>query len=99
MHAVDSFTDPVAFAGACRDLVELVTHYLDGALPAPVALAVEEHLSTCDDCARYVDQFRATIAATGRLRLETINPRAQLLLVQAFRDVIGTRAARGPRQP
>jgi anti-sigma factor RsiW len=94
MHAVDSFTDPVAFAVACRDLVELVTHYLEGALPGPTAVAVEEHLAGCDDCARYVDQFRATIAATGRLRLETINPGAQLLLVQAFRDVLGPPALR-----
>jgi anti-sigma factor RsiW len=45
----------------CRELVELVTAYLDGALPADVRAAFEAHLAECPGCAAYLEQMRTTI--------------------------------------
>ena len=53
---------------SCQEVVELVTDYLDGALAGEEASLFEQHLNFCDGCDWYVDQIRATIAATGRIR-------------------------------
>ena len=37
---------------SCRALVELVTDYLEGALPDATRLRFEEHLAACADCPR-----------------------------------------------
>ncbi len=50
----------------CRDLVELVTAYLDGALDDADRRRFEGHLAECEDCVAFVDQIRATIAGAGR---------------------------------
>ena len=34
----------------CRELVELVTDYLDDALPPALRVAVDRHLDDCDGC-------------------------------------------------
>jgi anti-sigma factor RsiW len=49
----------------CRDMAELVTPYLDGALPAKVRLAARVHLWLCASCRGYVEQMRRTIALLG----------------------------------
>lgn len=51
----------------CRQFVELVTDYFEGALEDPTLTRVEEHLVLCDWCVTYVDQLRDTIAALGQL--------------------------------
>jgi predicted anti-sigma-YlaC factor YlaD len=48
---------------ACRELVELVTDYFEGALQPADSARVEGHLARCLGCRRYLDQMRATIAA------------------------------------
>jgi len=80
---------------ACREVVELVTDYLEGVLPAPRREAVEEHLRECPACVEYVEQMRATIAAIGQVRTESLSPATRDGLVSAFRDLIGRE---GPRQ-
>jgi anti-sigma factor RsiW len=50
----------------CRELVELVTAYLDGALPPRQREDIDSHLSRCDGCTTYVRQFQDTIAAIRR---------------------------------
>jgi anti-sigma factor RsiW len=52
---------------SCRELVELVTGYLEGALPAEETALFEQHLNFCDGCVSYLEQMRATIAAAGRI--------------------------------
>lgn len=69
----------------CRELVEIVTDYLDGALDPRVADAFEAHLQVCPGCQRYVDQFRATIIAVGHLRSEDLSPDTQAAVMNAFR--------------
>lgn len=46
---------------SCRELVELASDHVDGALGALERARVEGHLADCEDCAEYVAQIRRTI--------------------------------------
>jgi anti-sigma factor RsiW len=70
----------------CRELVELVTAYLDGALVPAERVRFEKHLVFCPGCVYYVAQMRQTIEELGQLREESIAPEAQRELLHAFRD-------------
>lgn len=75
---------------SCQEVVELVTAYLEDALPPGRRALVQAHLDACDDCARYLDQIRATVAALGTLTLDTLDTldeEAYGVLAQAFRDL------------
>ncbi len=69
----------------CRELVELVTEYLEGTLPAPERARFEAHLADCPYCQTYLDQLRQTIAVLGRLSEDTIDPDAKAELLSRFR--------------
>jgi anti-sigma factor RsiW len=70
----------------CHEVVELVTNYLEGALPPEQAARVESHLSDCDGCTAYVEQMRQTIRLTGRVSQEQVSPEAREALLNAFRS-------------
>jgi anti-sigma factor RsiW len=70
---------------SCRELVELVTDYLEGMLPAAEHERVDRHLDTCQGCRVYVEQMRQTIELTGRLTVADVSPAAELVLLEAFR--------------
>jgi Major Facilitator Superfamily/Putative zinc-finger len=59
---------------ACRELVFLVTDYLDGVLPADWRAGVERHLAECDGCTAYLQQIRVTIDALQRLGTDVRPP-------------------------
>jgi len=69
----------------CAQVVELVTAYFEYRLSADDAERFEEHLAFCDGCSTYVEQLRATIAATGRLRSEDVPVELQDRLLDTFR--------------
>jgi anti-sigma factor RsiW len=69
----------------CREVVELVTDYLEGALPRRERRRVERHLAGCENCSRYLEQFRTTIATVGRLPEESLAPEVRAELLDAFR--------------
>jgi anti-sigma factor RsiW len=71
---------------ACNEVVELVTAYLDDALPAEDRERFEEHLVFCDGCDRYLEQMRATISATRNVRGGELPPELEERLLEAFRD-------------
>ena len=48
----------------CRELVELVTDYLEDSLLVTERARFEAHLAECEACRAYVDQMRATIRLT-----------------------------------
>jgi anti-sigma factor RsiW len=52
----------------CQQFVELLTDYVEGALPTHTLGHVEEHLVMCDWCVTYLEQMETTIAALGSLR-------------------------------
>jgi anti-sigma factor RsiW len=70
---------------SCQEVVELITDYLDKALPEHEATLFEQHINFCDGCERYLDQMRTTIAAVGRIDEERIPPEALDELTAAFR--------------
>jgi anti-sigma factor RsiW len=52
---------------ACRELVELITTYLDGSIDAADRTRMDGHMAGCPGCMRAMDQFRETIRVTGTL--------------------------------
>jgi anti-sigma factor RsiW len=71
---------------SCRELVELVTDYLEDALPPSERARFEAHLAVCQGCRTYLDQMRLTIAAVGRLTEESLPPAAREELLVLFRE-------------
>jgi anti-sigma factor RsiW len=74
---------------ACRDLLELISGFLDDALPADTRQAVATHLEACDGCTMVLDEFRSTIEMTGMLSEEQITPEQRETLLAAFREWTG----------
>ena len=79
----------------CRELVELVTEYLEGTLPSLDRARLEAHVTGCPYCEEYIAQMRRTIVTLGRLSAEPIDPCREEKLIEAFR---GWRSSL-PRQP
>jgi anti-sigma factor RsiW len=71
----------------CRDLVELVTDYLDGALPAAERARFDAHLAECGDCETYVAQLAHVARAAGSLTEADVPPAALAALLPLFRSV------------
>lgn len=69
----------------CREAVEAVTAYLEGAMPARDRARFEAHLAACPHCSSYVEQIRVTIALTGSIEPDDLSPEAQDDLVAVFR--------------
>jgi anti-sigma factor RsiW len=71
---------------ACKELVELVTEYLEGTLPPADQQRFEDHLKDCDGCAVYLDQMRQAIRTLRRLTEDDVSPDAKQDLLRIFRD-------------
>jgi anti-sigma factor RsiW len=69
----------------CRQIVELVTEYLDGSLPRSQRRRFEAHLAGCPHCAEYLAQIRATIRLTGRLAEDDLTPEMEDDLTEVYR--------------
>lgn len=52
----------------CREVVELVTAYLNEDLEPAERVVLEQHLLTCPPCTTHVEQMRTTVAVVGTLR-------------------------------
>ncbi len=70
---------------SCRELVEVVTDYLEGKLERDERTRFETHLCFCPPCRTYLAQIRDTVRASGRLTEARIPPDAREGLLQAFR--------------
>jgi predicted anti-sigma-YlaC factor YlaD len=70
----------------CKELVEVVSDYLEGSMPAERRLLFEEHLAFCDWCQTYLEQMRETIRLTGTLMEDDLEPEARAALLGVFRD-------------
>ena len=51
---------------SCREVVELVTGFLERALGPAEEGAVGRHLASCTGCRTYLDQIMITVALLGR---------------------------------
>jgi anti-sigma factor RsiW len=75
----------------CAEVVELVSDYLDGALPPGRAEDVAAHLSGCPGCTEYVDQVRRSAASLSDGEVaEQLPADVRERLMAAFRE--------GPRE-
>jgi len=70
----------------CRQIVELMTDYLEGALSEADRKRFEAHMTDCDGCTEYLKQLRTTMTLTGRIADQSIPAKLEAELEQAFRD-------------
>ena len=70
----------------CRELVRVITEYLEGTLPLEERTRLETHLVFCDWCVDYLEQMRNILRIAGELREEDVPPGAEAALLRAFRD-------------
>jgi anti-sigma factor RsiW len=69
----------------CKQLVTLVSDYLDGRLSPDERERFDMHIGGCGDCAAYLDQLRQAVRLVGKLREEDIEPSTRDALLTAFR--------------
>jgi anti-sigma factor RsiW len=46
----------------CREFADFIADFFDDGLPAAERQAFERHLARCQNCARYLDGYRQTVA-------------------------------------
>ena len=68
----------------CRELVRLVTGYLEGTLSETDRCRFDLHLTKCDGCSTYLAQIRETIRISGALTEQSLEPEARDELLTAF---------------
>ena len=61
----------------CRDMSELVTDYLEQALPTRTWFGVRVHLLLCSACRTYFSQMRETVGLLARLPRQQPAPEAE----------------------
>jgi len=77
----------------CRQAVEFVTAYLEGALSRRERKSLERHLAVCKRCDAYLAQVRATLEATGEVGPEDLDDETLEGLVRLFRAHRGEHGA------
>ena len=70
----------------CKEMVELVTLYLEGALPPEDRALFERHMGLCHGCAAYIEPMRQPIYLAGRINAESIPDHVEIDLLNAFRE-------------
>jgi anti-sigma factor RsiW len=75
----------------CREVVELMTDYLEGALSVADNARFEEHIAGCDGCTAYLAELRTTRKVLGKLAEEPIPEGVEAELMKAFRNWKSTR--------
>ncbi|HXJ79578.1 MAG TPA: anti-sigma factor [Candidatus Methylomirabilis sp.] len=58
----------------CRECMDLLSDYVDGALPREQAELLEWHLEGCAPCVAFVNTYKGTVDAARRLRETTLPP-------------------------
>jgi hypothetical protein len=71
---------------SCKEIVELVTEYLEGSLPVHEVRRFEAHLELCEGCVTYIEQMRTSIALSGRLSELPLEPHTRAALIETFRN-------------
>ncbi len=71
----------------CQEFVELVTDYLDGALPEAERARFEAHLAECDGCSGYLEDMRRLIGSLQAQPEPSPDPATREVLLRAFRDL------------
>ncbi len=69
----------------CKEVVELVTDYLEGTMSRRDRARFESHLAGCPHCTRYLEQMRRTLDVLGRIEPEDVAPAAMDELLTLYR--------------
>jgi predicted anti-sigma-YlaC factor YlaD len=69
----------------CKELVEVVTDYLEGHMPVDRRRLFDDHLSSCSACRAYIAQMRVTIQLIGTLREDDVSVEARDALLDVLR--------------
>jgi anti-sigma factor RsiW len=72
---------------ACTEAVELITDYLEGALPDADRRRLEAHVSSCPGCTEYLEQMKVVAGSLGGLREEMIPRAMRDSLIASLRDL------------
>jgi anti-sigma factor RsiW len=56
----------------CRDVIDLLTEYMEGALRPDDARRLQEHLANCSACAEFLSTLEKTRTAVGGLRAREV---------------------------
>jgi anti-sigma factor RsiW len=75
---------------SCKEFVELITAYLDGALHDDLRADVDEHLDMCDGCQNVLTQWRTIINLAGQLTEADVENTDELTrdqLISTFRGL------------
>jgi anti-sigma factor RsiW len=70
----------------CQQGVEMVTDYLEGALPPKLQRAADRHLADCPHCREYLEQMRLTIRMATRVGGQDVPDDVVEALTRAFAD-------------
>ncbi len=70
---------------SCREVVDLITNYLDGAMLEHDRTRFEAHLDDCPGCTTYLDQLRLTTSWLGQLSEGSMPIPTQDTFLAAFR--------------
>ncbi len=70
----------------CRQSVDSVTEFLEGALSPEDRTRVLTHLKVCPDCPRYFRQIELTIRLAREVPAETLPLPGRAALLDEFRD-------------
>ncbi len=76
----------------CREIVELLTEYLEGRMPWMQRLRFQLHLGMCVSCRRYLRQMRSTLKALGSMPDEPLPEQVEAELLLRFRTWKKTRS-------
>jgi anti-sigma factor RsiW len=69
----------------CADIVELMTAYIENALPPGERTSFETHLVCCPGCVGYLSQFRATVEELQRLAAPRLDATDRESMIAEFR--------------
>lgn len=69
----------------CREFVDSVTEFLEGALSQEDRTRVLRHLKVCPDCLRYLRQINLTIRLAREVPAETLPLPGRTALLEEFR--------------
>ncbi|MGP3690095.1 anti-sigma factor family protein [Streptomyces sp. IBSNAI002] len=81
--------DPAGSDQRCAGFVELITAYLDGALPDRSRRRIDEHLERCEGCRAALAQWRTVARLAGRLSpadVADLDPYLRDRLLAVFRE-------------
>ncbi len=68
----------------CKEVVGLVTEYLEQTLLPAAQARLEQHLADCPGCQTYLQQIQQTIDMLRRLADEPMFPETRQQLLQVF---------------